>query len=85
MGSIFRKLQAKVVIRMEKLINLLNGYKTYIGAGVIFVAGGLHELCNVTFVSVCISDNLYRNLLSIGSAIAVIGIGHKLTKIQKDL
>lgn len=70
---------------LNRIINLVNGYKTYIGAAIVFFAGGLHELCNVTFVNVCISDDVYKNLVTMGTAIAVVGIGHKLSKIKREV
>ena len=47
-------------------MNLLNGYKTYIGGTILFIAGGLFAL-NV------ISKEQFDALASIGGAIAIVG------------
>lgn len=51
----------------------LNGYKTYIGAAIIFVAGGLKAL-NL------IDEGIFQTALAVGGAISVFGLRSAMKK-----
>lgn len=56
---------------VNKVLEFLNGKKTYIGGAIIFVAGGLLAL-NV------IDDETFKVLSAFGGAIAIGGFRHAL-------
>ena len=67
---------------MKKIINfgssiwdLLDGYKTYLGALVIFVAGGLNALGRI-------DDATLKALIAIGGAISIYGIRDAIKKLE---
>lgn len=54
---------------------MLNGYKTYIGAVVLFVAGGLLALGVIT-------KEQFDALVTIGSSVVAVGFRSALKKIE---
>jgi hypothetical protein len=69
------KLQIKTKI-MQKIIAFLDGKKTIIGSGIIFIAGGLKALS-------LIDESTFQIILSIGSAVTIYGIRSAISKIGK--
>lgn len=58
-----------------KIWDFLDGKKTYIGASVIFVAGGLKALGKI-------DEEIYQTLVTLGGAISVFGIRDAIRKIK---
>ncbi len=54
--------------------NVLDGKKTYIGAAVIFLAGGLRALGKI-------DEETYQTLVTLGGAIAVFGLREAIKKL----
>lgn len=65
------------------MFKFLDGKKTYIGAAIIFVAGGLSALCSLPVVGICIDTKLFETLIVIGGAVATLGIRSAIQKISK--
>lgn len=61
---------------LSNLLNKLDGYKTYIGAGVIFVAGGLKALG-------VLNESEFELIMSVGTSITVVGIRASVKKLEK--
>lgn len=59
-----------------QLLNKLDGYKTYIGAAIIFIAGGLHAI-------EIVDRQMMEALIAIGGAISVYGLRHAVSKMKK--
>lgn len=55
--------------------NILDGYKTYIGGAVIFVAGGLNAINTI-------DDETMKLLVTFGSAITVVGLRGAFKKLE---
>lgn len=68
---------------MNKIMKTVDGKKTYIGAAIIFVAGGAQALCQLPVVNVCISDDAYQGAVAIGLAVSAYGLRHALKKVFK--
>lgn len=66
---------------MNKVLKAVDGKKTYIGAAIIFVAGGLQALCQLPVVNVCINEDTYQGAVAIGLAVAAYGLRHALKKV----
>ena len=60
---------------IAQLLEFLNGKKTYIGAAIVFVAGGL-------LATKTIDQNTFEILVSIGGSIAAFGIRLALKKLE---
>ncbi len=59
-----------------KVWDWLEGKKTYIGAIIIFVAGGLRALEKI-------DEQTYNTLLTIGGAVSIYGIRNALKKMEE--
>lgn len=55
-------------------MNKLNGYKTYIGGAFIALGAFLKAIGN---------PELGDPLITLGEAVSVVGLGHKLAKVKK--
>lgn len=66
---------------LNKILTKIDGYKTYIGALVIFVAGGFNALCNLPIIQVCLSDDIFKTIAALGAAITVVGLRGAITKL----
>lgn len=54
---------------------LLDGKKTYLGAAVVFIAGGLLALKKI-------DDETYKWLITLGEAIALVGLRSAFKKLE---
>ncbi len=63
-------------------MKLIDGKKTYIGAAIIFIAGGVKALCDLPVVGVCIDDDTYKVVAAFGGAVAVYGVRRALKKMN---
>jgi len=61
---------------MKKLWDLLEGKKTFIGAAVVFVAGGLKALNSI-------DESTFAVLAALGGAISVFGLRSALNNLRK--
>lgn len=61
---------------LKKIINFLDGKKTYVGGAVVFIAGGLHALK-------VIDQPTFEALVAVGGAIAAFGVRHAIAKLGK--
>jgi hypothetical protein len=59
----------------EKVLNFLDGKKSYIGGAIIFLAGGLYALK-------VIDEAVFKALAAIGGAISIGGIRHAIAKLK---
>ena len=63
---------------MKKIIEFLDGKKTFIGGGIIFIAGGLKALK-------AINQEVFEVLIAIGGAIATYGLRSALKKFFESI
>ena len=61
---------------LTKIWEFLDGKKSFIGAVVIFVAGGLKALGRI-------DEETFQMIVGIGGAIAVFGIRAAISKLEK--
>lgn len=57
------------------ILNKIDGYKTYIGATIIFIAGGLHALGHI-------DRELMEAIIAIGGSIGIYGLRHAISKMK---
>ena len=60
---------------MSKILEFLDGKKSYIGAAIVFIAGGLWALK-------IIDDKTFQVLVTIGGSVSVVGIRSALKKLE---
>jgi hypothetical protein len=58
----------------SKIVNFLDGKKTYIGGAIIFIAGGLKAIK-------VIDQGVFEAMIAIGGAISAFGIRSAIRKI----
>ena len=61
---------------MQQIFDFLDGKKTIIGASIVFLGGGAYALK-------WIDETTFKQIESVGIAISVFGLGHKLQKMTK--
>lgn len=61
---------------MNRLINAVDGYKTYIGGAIVFCAGGL-------YFTRMIDESTAEAMALVGTAISVGGIRHAISKMER--
>lgn len=66
----------KILEIINNIIAFLDGKKTYIGGGIVFIGGGLKALD-------IIDEETFKALLAIGGAITTYGIRHAIEKILR--
>lgn len=60
---------------MRKIIDFLDGKKTFIGSAIVFVAGGLKALGKI-------DDKTFEWLVAVGGSIAVYGLRVAIKKLE---
>ena len=60
----------------NKIWDFLDGKKSFIGAGVVFIAGGLKALGKI-------DENTFEAAVAVGGAIAAIGVRFAIKKMIK--
>lgn len=60
---------------MKKIVEFLDGKKTFIGSAIIFIAGGFKALGKI-------NDDTFQWLVAIGGAISMYGLRQAVRKLE---